>query len=94
MEPLGRQGGEGTGEDLLQPPRENTLYGTRPKSEHLSDRRPHDAGAGEMRPGTAPCAPAAELESPECRLQTESEGLKPRLLLLTNVVQVRDPGLT
>nr|KAF6451345.1 tubulin alpha 4a [Molossus molossus] len=40
-----------------------------------------------MRSGSAPCVPAAELESPECRLKTESEGLKPRLLLLTQVVQ-------
>lgn len=88
--PPGRRDAEGEGEGRLQPPRKDSLYGTRPKSEHLSDRRPHDAGAGGTRSGTAPCVAAAALESPECRLQPGREGLNPRLLLLTHVGQVRE----
>lgn len=88
-EPPGRRGGEGTGEVWLQPPRKDSLYSTRPKSGHLGDGRPHDSGAGEMRPGTMPCVPAAEIRSPECRLKTWSEGLKPGSPLLTHARQVR-----
>lgn len=91
-EPPGRRGGEGTGEGWVQPLWKNSLYGTRPKSEHLSDRRPHDAGAGETRPGTAPSVPTAELGSSECRLKTRREGLKPGSLLLTHVRQVSNAG--
>lgn len=90
-EPPGRQGGEGgTGEGPLLPPRKDSFYSTRPKSEHLGDGRFHDSGAGEMRPGTAPCAPAVEIGSPGCRLKTWSEGLSAGSLHLTQVRQVRD----
>ena len=69
---------------------DNSLHGIRPKPEHLSHRRPHDAGAGEARSGTAPRVPAAEVESPECQLKTENESINPGLLLLKLVRQVRD----
>lgn len=54
----------------------------RPESEHLSARRPHDAGAGETRPGSAPSGPA-------CEPQIPSEEFKSRSL---HVGQVRGPG--
>ena len=69
---------------------DNSLHGIRPKPEHLSHRRPHDAGAGEAHSGTAPRVPAAEVESPECQLKTENESINPGLLLLKLVRQVRD----
>lgn len=40
LEPPGRRGGEGKYEGGLRPPRKCSLYGTRPKSVHLSDWRP------------------------------------------------------
>lgn len=90
-EPPGSQGGEGgTGEGPLLPPRKDSFYSTRPKSEHLGDGHFHDSGAGEMRPGTAPCAPAVEIGSPGCRLKIWSEGVRAGLLHLTQVRQVRD----
>lgn len=92
-EPPGRQGGEGgTGEGPLKPLRTDSLYSTRPKSEHLGDGRPGDSGAGEMRPGTAPCVPVVEIGNPGCRLKTWSEGLRSASVHLTQVRQVRDRG--
>ena len=91
-EPPERRGGEGTGEGWLQPLRKNSLCSTLPKSEHLRDRRPHNAGAGETRPGTALCVPTAELGSSECRRKAGREGFKLGSLLLTHAGQVRDSG--
>ncbi|XDB47564.1 hypothetical protein AB1E18_001156 [Capra hircus] len=91
-EPPERRDEEGTGESWLQPLRKNSLCRTRPKSEHLSDRRPHEVGAGETHPGTAPCVPTAELGSSECRRKAGREGFKLGSLLLTHAGQVRDSG--